>query len=490
MTANPSNRRERGSLPLALLAVIIVAGLVVVLVVRIVGTQSQVRFDQGFHASLPVADAGVNLGKFWLNNGNMLKADDPCDGDYKPSDFPVGCSTPPETREIDGHPYTFHLTRVSDREWEVDSTGVDARTGVERRVISTIQEIPLVNVALFADTILNFAGGNAADSYNSGNVPPAEAWCTGHGFIASNGVVDLNGVQGGPCHTHYDLKRTVDQVHLHNDRPSEEGGNPIEGATEEYPGGDRCIHSGGGQDGTNCREVSVENPTYPAPEVFEDPLKYSKDAEKAFIENAYKACDSDESYDVVSWTSSDNDGVLGQGAFDEGDQSGWGGDDQFEFPGDVEDYPVDFHCFDEMIFDMDTLIDASSDEPVIVVVGEGGVTVEGHVHVGCETSDGDVAKCVAGSPGDTDASRPEAERLWIFTNGDITIRQQAAFAGVLWAPNAICSGGAQVHIFGSLICDDASNVGGWRFHYDEALAEVSSGDFFAKSWREEPRANN
>lgn len=471
-------RREHGSLPLALLASIIVAGIVVVLVVRIVATQNQVRFDQGYHASLPVADAGTNLGKFWLNNDNELQAtgaDAACDDAlYKPGDYPVGCSTPPETRTIEGDEYTFTLTKIADQEWEISSIGEDAASGERRQAVATIRERPLVDVALFSDFLINFSGSNAADSYTSDpSVATGDSWCTGRGFIATNGDLDLSGTSGGPCHT---LNRTIDRGHLHDT-----DGYPITNATETYPGGDRCEHAGGGG-GANCRTVSEDSPEYLEPEIFEEPLDLASESKVAFIDHALKACD--DAGVTVPGTMRTSDltpsGELQQGTFDP-DKSAL--DQPFEFPGEV-DGP--FHCADSLYFDVSTSINATSDDPVIIVVRD-TVTIKGQAgpgpeaHVGCGGG-----LCVAGDPSGAGASRPDAARLWIFTNGDITFGNHSAFAGVMWGPGGECDGDAQAEIFGSLICGSLPhNLGGWRFHYDDALAQVSSGEFYTSTWREE-----
>ena len=456
---------EGGSLPLALLASIIVAGLVVVLVARVVATQNQVRFDQGFHASLPVADSGVALGKSWLNN----EADLVCDGDtYKPSTFPIDCTTPPETRGVDGGEFTFTLTRRGDVEWEIVSIGEDAQSGERRQAVATFRERPLVEVALFADTLINFRGDNSADSYTSdSSVGQDESWCTGFGFIASNEDIRTRGTSGGPCHTD---NRTIDRAMLHNWEK-----NPGVVTDDEYPGGDRCVHDGGGG-GANCRTVS--DPEYLAPDRFDDPLELSKPDKRAFIGEALDACGDD----LDAYLTSEDDGVLEPGGITY----------EVAFPGDLDGHP--FRCVDSLTFDVDTkIVNATAEEPVILVV-QNSVRVHGDgwpggvAHVGCEDDDGEVTRCEAGDPSGAGASRPEAGRLWVFVadEGEIRMGRHSTFAGVLWGPGASCDGQSGVEIFGSLICELLpDNLGGWKFHYDEALRDVSSGEFYTSAWREE-----
>ena len=498
MSAQRGLRRngERGSLPLALLAAIIVAGIVVVLTVRIVATQNQVRFDESFHGSLPVAEAGINMGKFWLNNEEtVLQAasgtdiDEKLCTDAKPSEFGIGCMTVEYPGEIEGNEYIFWLERLSEDEWEITSTGEDDKWGERRRVVGTMKERPLVEVALFAETLINFAGNNSADSYTSdSDVDTGDSWCTGSGYIASNGTLNMSGVSGGPCHT---LNRTIDQAFLHG--WTDEDQETV--TDDDYPGGDRCVHDGGGG-GANCRTVSEEDPRYLAPEIFPKPLDYGLPANVQFIEHALRACKATggDFHKGTYDTSEGIPGILLPGELQHGtndpDQDQLG-EEAFEFPGDV-DGP--YHCFEHLHFDEHTKIDdsASSDKPIIIVVeksvtlnGQGGGP-KGPAHVGCEDVSGNATECVAGDADGEDASRPEAGRLWIFTDGEITFQNHSAFAGVMWGPRATCAGDAQAEIFGSLICGELPhNLGGWKFHYDEALAEVSSGEFFESAFREE-----
>ncbi len=55
----PHVRSERGSLPMAMLAILIVGSLATVLVGTVVVGQRQTRFDQGFEQSLQVAETGL-----------------------------------------------------------------------------------------------------------------------------------------------------------------------------------------------------------------------------------------------------------------------------------------------------------------------------------------------------------------------------------------------------------------------------------------------
>ncbi|MDQ3981011.1 MAG: hypothetical protein M3314_15930, partial [Actinomycetota bacterium] len=53
-------RSERGSLPLAMLATLVVGSLITVLVGTVVTGERQTRFDQGFEQALQVAETGLD----------------------------------------------------------------------------------------------------------------------------------------------------------------------------------------------------------------------------------------------------------------------------------------------------------------------------------------------------------------------------------------------------------------------------------------------
>ena len=60
---------EQGSMPMALLAAIVVAGIVTVLTARTVAGERATRFDRSFTESFHTADAGVQEAVFRLNAG-------------------------------------------------------------------------------------------------------------------------------------------------------------------------------------------------------------------------------------------------------------------------------------------------------------------------------------------------------------------------------------------------------------------------------------
>ena len=475
---------QRGSLPLALLVVIIVAGLMVVLVARTIATQSQVRFDQGFHGALPVADSGVDLAKFMLNNDAELEPDDECADASEPlpaSEFPVGCATAEADHEIAGKPYTYTLSRTGSERWTVESIGIDPDSGEQRRIVAVFEQSPLIDLALFADVFLNLGGGNQADSYNSdhpsvddGWSTDPESWCTRLGFVATNGSINFSGA-ASPDTCHVPDQRTVDRVFLHHFDPDE-----VDGTTDDTPGGERC---GNPLTHANCTEREAGGETWHKPGTEEEPFELEGLGDEQFIA---QALDELAGCEEVTFKTGDEGGVLAAGelTFDELNEDE-DPEDHIELPGDLEGSP--FHCYDTLRFDVDTTIDAE-DGRVIIIVDEliidgGGVGQAVHVNCGGSPDDRCVRGPIAAGGG---ASTPSADELWIYVRTEVDLGNHSHFAGVIWGPEAACDGGAHADIYGSLVCRSVPhNLGGWRFHYDEQLLGVKRGEYRLVDWTEE-----
>ena len=478
---------QRGSLPLALLVGIIVAGVVVVLVARTAASQRQVQFDQSYHGALPVADAGAELAKFYLNNDLdlLLQEDDSTGTQTPPDEFKDGDRTILMEDEIDGRTYEWFMTRRAGS-WEVDSTSTDprGRSDVQRRVVVVLQDSPLVSIAAFADIAFRMSGANTADSYTSDpDVAAADAWCTGNGFVGSNDQVTFEGVASpGPCADYRPTGRTVDQVVLYDWKE-----NPGENTTPELPGGDRCGQRTGqtvDPDHENCKEMDHAVGEFPAPELVPEEIKPDIPEATDFIRDGLDECESrlDEGESLSDFRSTlhAQDGLAPAGAdHPEMGDLGLG----------LEGH---YYCYDNVYLDADTVIDESADidDPVIMFVRNdlsiaGGNNQNKEVSIGCG-DDG----CTPG------VSRPEAGRLWIFVQGgDVGIRAQSDFAGVIWAPQSDCGGigpgegggpSSQVDFYGSIICSSASNSGGWRFHFDDALGGATDGLYVRTRWEELP----
>lgn len=144
----PELRSERGSLPLAMLAILIVGSLVTVLFGTVVVGQRQTRFDQSFEQSLQVAETGLDRMVYLIESGQRT------------DDFSV-----PETAVAAGR-YSGAADRTG-RDWVVAATGT-ASDGTSRTVSITLSRQSVFGVAAFGRTRVELRGGNSADSYRSG----------------------------------------------------------------------------------------------------------------------------------------------------------------------------------------------------------------------------------------------------------------------------------------------------------------------------------
>jgi hypothetical protein len=144
----PSLGTERGSLPVAMLAVLVVGSLVTVLVGTVVVGERQTRFDQGFEQSLPVAETGLERMVHLVASGQRT------------DDFSL-----PETVVAGGR-----YRGVADRtrgKWRLEATGT-APDGTSRTVSVTVAVESLFGVAAYGRTQVALRGDNSADSYRSG----------------------------------------------------------------------------------------------------------------------------------------------------------------------------------------------------------------------------------------------------------------------------------------------------------------------------------
>lgn len=134
------------------------------------------------------------------------------------------------------------------------------------------------------------------------------------------------------------------------------------------------------------------------------------------------------------------------------------------------------YCFSSMFVDSDVVLQgASLDDPVTIYLS-GDFDMSNHTHLNC-------LACV------DETSVPLATALQIYGTGtSFRIGNQSEMAAAVAMPNASCQGSpsnAQADIYGAMICDDLSNQGGWRFHFDESLLDLGNGQWDVTAWREE-----
>lgn len=120
-------------------------------------------------------------------------------------------------------------------------------------------------------------------------------------------------------------------------------------------------------------------------------------------------------------------------------------------------------CATSLNLDVDTTVTG----PTVIYVS-GNVTMGHHLNINYSGS-----------------TVPVPSNLQIFMLGtSYDMANHTTIAGAVYAPLATCTGGAQTVVWGSLICGTISNVGGWQFHYDEALGRIGAGDFRLRNFRE------
>lgn len=457
------SRRDDGSLPIALLVSIMVAGIIAVLTARIVAGEGQVRFDRSFTESFHTADAGVQQAVFQLNAGVH-------------EDMENGTTTSPETVEFGDETYTWTLTRNGPRSWTVESTGHQGE--VARTVEANITEQPLFFPGAFGDTLIALNGTSTnVDSYNSEECDaeddPADCewgtddtFGTGNGSMATNGEFDWGGTEEGLV------------------RP---GGaflydwlaNPGDGITNDEPFGDRC-------DGNPCTEEYVST--------VDEELDFSSSDEMQFITDAVDDCDGEgQELDDATFGSrqGNSDPVAPLEPYE--------ADPDWDVAEVTDPDFVNYYCADSLEFGDDTPLDDSAtvENPVVIFVRD-YVTVDGQVKVGCVDCDGASG---SGSLPDQD-ELPKSARLQIYVAGEerdggkkganVTYGAGSVYAGIMYGPRSRCGspGGAGVDIFGSIICGSMDNVGNWHFHYDDYLGTYGTGSFGVGYYTEEPGSDS
>jgi hypothetical protein len=138
---------------------------------------------------------------------------------------------------------------------------------------------------------------------------------------------------------------------------------------------------------------------------------------------------------------------------------------QADFPGGTEHLIVDSG-------------DASlNDQPTVVYVGVGG-----RLHVQGQGAN-------AATVNMTHPTEPDATKLEIYlAGGNVELNNHTKIAAGIYGPATNCSeaSNAQAEIYGSIVCSEIVNQGGWEFSYDERLADVNVDHFSIRSLREEP----
>lgn len=451
--------REEGSLPLALLAAIIVAGMIGALMVRMVGSEGAVRFDRDFAESLQVADVGVNRALFALNE-----------------DATIPGAASPGTATVDGITYEWWGDEVAPRRWDVISVATTPG-GVSRRVEARIEERSLFFPGAFGDRLVALQGTSTeVDSYNSAVACPVgvkEDTCgwgtspdfgTQNGSIGTNDVLKFNGnvpirEQGAFLYDYLENPPTPSTI------------------TTNDPFGDRCDVSGN-------TTVNLCTETYVR--AVDEKLDLASQANTAFIREKFESgggC-ADPTSDRYVMKHENKHLKPYKGA------TAAGG-----IPDPTSSSFDNYYCKESWDITEDVRLhtDATPQTPVVVFVRDYFKITQPNVSVACFSADG-TKRCDAKTVEDASERtvRPPAARLQIYVLGEsnnVSLKSNSMFAGVIYAPLSKCGGdstGAGTDIYGSVMCGEMQNIGNWRFHYDDALGLYGSGVYNVAFWYEEP----
>jgi hypothetical protein len=158
------------------------------------------------------------------------------------------------------------------------------------------------------------------------------------------------------------------------------------------------------------------------------------------------------------------------------------GQDHGHYDGDQPLVGGTTYCFSSVNFprgERYELVDADADNPVkIYIAASGDFTVQS-----TGASNNKTYVNMVPDP------YPLSAALQVYVNhGAVEFGNHAEVAAAIYAPASVCKGvssNAQADVYGSLICREILTQGGWDFHYDERLADVTDNRFVVNNWREE-----
>ena len=415
-------RSERGSLPIVMLATMIVGSLITVLVGTVVVGQGQTRFDQGFEQSLQIAETGLERMVSLIESRQRTES--------------FTLDVPPGARysgfaDLEGRIWTLTATGTVDRPCQPGPAPCET----SRTLTLTISVESLFNVAAFGRTQVELRGSNSADSYRSGTFTTptvfsllANSSGICNGLFAANpfSSADSNGTRmcmptgQGVVATNQELyllgqvMDNVDRAEIHYARDNVT--NPLPGATGF------C----GGVPAT-CASSKLR--------YLVDPIELEPDP-------------------VVPPPDLTNQG---------------------SFAGSV--LPAGRQLYTNMTLETGTEVQGTPENPSIVYL-TGTLTVPNGAVVNFRKTSLVLGNWVPKpSPGLLIFSAGVGPAL--------RFGNHASFAGAVYAPRATFSGGAAGNIYGSMVTGSISTQGGWNFHYDEALGDVDTeARFVTSGWAE------
>jgi hypothetical protein len=444
--------REDGSLPLAMMSVLIVTALTAVATSTMVLGQAQVRRDQAFEQALQVADTGLN---------RMITLVETRD---REATFCMG--TPPTT--LPGYlpvctvsntvtaPSTYSGQAIRDETLDAWTLTVRATVNGRSRTIQSVVPMgsPFTDAAVGRQKI-ELQGGNRADSFRSGTFSNGSPRTFAHrpyadylntdnsikdptkkGFFVTEGPLNLNGQS---------FQQSDGAKIWYAKNPGYLGTNYVstplpgatgicEGVTETCQGynvpRDAALPFG---DGNRRLEYYRDRVKMPPLRVPTQPFQHFDGTNKTLV--------------PISQADPVHGKLAGQ--------------------------PYVFRS--AKLYSTTTFTGTAVDPVVIYVTGE--FTAPSHQLINFET---DPLAPTLKRP------RPSPSLLMYSTmvGNAVQLSTGVQISGGVYAPYGNFIGGSQGEIFGALTADIIRTNGGWKFHYDETMSEIRGSDLKAIDWVE------
>ena len=179
MNQSPMNRQD-GSIPMTILAAIVLGGIVLALFGTVRTGVESARNDRDFHQAIQVADAGIQEAYVVLGDVQPDEAP-PCDDDGD------GTCT---GQLADGSTYAWRYDRVGEFLWDVESIGEFG--DVRRAVHAQVGQTPLYEVGILTRKYFTYnGGGGGTDPFAAGTFE--DATLNGGPAIASIAALMLYG---------------------------------------------------------------------------------------------------------------------------------------------------------------------------------------------------------------------------------------------------------------------------------------------------------
>lgn len=415
---------DSGSIILSMLAVLVVSALLLVVGATIIAGQRQTTFDKTFEQALQIAEVGHN------QMISLVQAKP----DALQADVPVIEGTTTEGG-------TYRAEAVKDgRFWRITAEG--GTTGGPRRTVEAkIAFRPLFSLAAFGRTLVDFNGGNGADSFDSAEGTTI-CWLgsstnyadPGSPTAASTGsATDVNMCResfGGAVATNEELNlkggvaEKIDRAEIHNAR---------EGVLDPLP------DATGFCKGVTATCALFDGSSTARGKYYREPIELP----------AVTACD----------------GFAGSPTPFTGNEYAFGGR---------------AYNLSTVTLTGATRFTGTVAQPTILCVS-GKLTIQQQHLINFEQ------KVYPDGATRWAPRRPGTLLIFMTAVGSASVEMggNASLSAAVYAPNAAIICGPQGNVYGSLIANSIDNAGGWNFHYDTDLGnQMINAPVRLQDWRE------